>query len=70
MSLNNRKSFPVISGKRTVSYDTFFLIIGNSEIKLKNNERKVFSNFGIASSFFNSYGCGVNELLGEGQGVR
>jgi len=70
MSLNNRKSFPVIPGKRSVSYDTFFLIIGNSEIRLKNQEWKVFSNFGIANSFYNSNGCGVNELLGEGPTVR
>ena len=64
MSLNNRRSFPVIPGKRSVSYDTFFLIIGNSEIRLKNQEWKVFSNFGNENSFYDSYGCGVDELLG------
>ena len=70
MSLNNRRSFPVIPGKKSVSYDTFFLIIGNSEIRLKNQEWKVFSNFGIANSFYDSNGYGVNELLGEGPNVR
>jgi len=70
MSLNNRKSFPVIPGKRSVSYDAFFLIIGNSEIRLKNQDWKMFSNFGIPDSFYYSNGCGVNELLGEGPTVR
>ena len=66
IALNNRKVFPLINGKKSVTYDSFFLIIGNSEIRLKNQEWKVFSNFGIANSFFNSLGCGVNDLLGEG----
>ena len=66
MALNNKKTFPVIPGKKSVTYDSFFLLIGNSEIRLKNQEWKVFSNFGIANSFFNCMGCGVNDLLGEG----
>ena len=36
MALNNKKTFPVIPGKKSVTYDSFFLIIGNSEIRLKN----------------------------------
>jgi hypothetical protein len=36
MALNNKKTLPVIPGKKSVTYDSFFLIIGNSEIRLKN----------------------------------
>lgn len=70
VALNNRKAFPLLANKKSVTYDSFFLIIGNSEIRLKNQEWKVFSNFGIANSFFNNMGSGVNDLLGEGPAVR
>jgi len=39
-----------------VSYDDFFFIFGNSEIRLKTQERKIFSNFGVAASTFDSMG--------------
>jgi hypothetical protein len=39
-----------------VSYDDFFFIFGNSEIRLKTQERKLFSNFATAASTFDSLG--------------
>jgi hypothetical protein len=32
------------------------LILGNAEIRLKSQEKKVFSNFGIANSTFDTAG--------------
>ena len=48
-------------------YDKYFLIMGNSEIRIKTGESKLFSNFGINSSYFNSKGDTVNILLNEGK---
>ena len=46
-------------------YDKFFLIFGNSEIRVKpgDKDRKVFSNFGVSNSYFNSEGDNVGKLL-------
>lgn len=80
LSLNNRKyyrlnnsiNFPKKKQKdvKTVYgmvYDKYFLIVGNAEIRLKpgQKERKVFSNFGISNSYFNSEGDNVSHLLCE-----
>ena len=67
LSLSNRLVFPLWAGKRSVTFDSFFLIFGNSEVRLKHGEWKVFCNFGIANGFFNAQGATVNELLGEGK---
>ena len=37
-----------------VGYDNYFFLFGNAEIRLKSQEKKVFSNFGIATSTFNN----------------
>ena len=50
-----------------MTYDTFFLIIGNSEIRLKQGEEKVFCNFGINNGHYNAKGSSVDDLLGEGK---
>jgi len=49
-----------------VTYDTFFLIFGNSELRLKQGETKFFTNFGIANSFYDSSGEKYTVLSGEG----
>lgn len=65
MSLNNKISFYVEPGKRSVSYDEYYIIYGNSEIRIKSQEELIFSNFGIANSYFNSNGKKVDILLAE-----
>ena len=50
--------------KRAISYDDFFVIFGNSEIRIKSQEKKVFSNFGVSNSYYRHNGDGVNVLLG------
>jgi hypothetical protein len=36
------------------TYDRFFLILGNADIRLKAGENKLFSTFGIATSAFDN----------------
>ncbi len=53
---NIKKSYNVRSDARlpVVSYDDYFCLFGNAEIRLKSQEAKVFSNFGIAASTFDN----------------
>jgi len=68
--LNNLKNYPekdkndtrVIRG---MIYDKYYLIFGNAEIRIKTGENKVYSNFGISNSFFNSLDDKVSDLLNE-----
>ena len=57
----------IISGKRSITHDNYFLIFGNSEIRIKQGENKVFSNFAIANGFFNPKGKTINDLLNHGK---
>jgi hypothetical protein len=79
ISFNNRKSYLLFNHKnypnkdprdkrlmRGMTYDKFYLIIGNAEIRVKTGENVVFSNFGISNAFFHSKGDKVHDLLGEG----
>ena len=52
LSLTEKKCFQTVAGKRSLSYDSFFLIFGNSELRLKHGEDKFFTNFGIANGFY------------------
>lgn len=56
LSLNEKKSFKLLEGKRPVTFDAFFLIFGNSELRLRHGDLTFFTNFGIANSFYNSQG--------------
>jgi len=62
----NRKDTRPIYG---MVYDKFFLIFGNSEIRVKPGDKdcKVFSNFGVSNSYFNNEGDTVDKLLCEGK---
>lgn len=51
---------------RGMVYDKYFFIIGNAEIRIRNGEDKVFSNFGISNAFFDNKREKVDALLGEG----
>lgn len=53
---------------RSMVYDPFFIIFGNAEIRIRLHESTVFSNFGIPSSYFESRGKKVNDLLCMGNG--
>lgn len=60
-TLNTLKHNPKKDKKDTrnmygMVYDKYFLIFGNSEIRIKSGEKKIFSNFGINNAYFFSRG--------------
>jgi hypothetical protein len=63
IGLTNQNVFYLQEEKKSVAYDAYYIIFGNSEIRLKSLERSVFSNFGIANGFYNNKGLGVEALL-------
>jgi hypothetical protein len=65
MSLSNSKCYYLVErNKRSITYDDYFIIFGNSEIRIKSGEKKMFSNFGLSNSYFKHNGDGVDMLLG------
>jgi len=50
---------------RSITYDEFYIIFGNSEIRIKNLDDLLFSNFGISNGHYHPKGNGVSVLLGE-----
>ena len=46
------------------TYDNFYYIFGNAEIRIRTQERKVFSNFGIATSTFDAERVTRADFLG------
>jgi hypothetical protein len=68
MSLTNQKCYNLVErNKRSIAYDDFFVIFGNSEIRIKSLEKKIFSNFGLSTSYYRHNGDGVTALLGGGR---
>ena len=51
---------------KSVTYDDYFMIFGNSEIRIKSQECKIFSNFGTSNGYYFAQGETVNILLGQG----
>ncbi len=47
-------------------YDSFFVIYGNAEIRIKTGLKTVFSNFGVSNAYYNSGGDKVDKFLNEG----
>lgn len=47
-----------------MTYDEFFFLFGNSELRLRSQEKKFFSNFGVANSTFDNAGFPRSEFLG------
>ena len=61
----NEKIYRVNKNFRAITYDEYYIIYGNSEVRIKSLETKVFCNFGLKNGFYESKGDGVNEFLGE-----
>lgn len=65
ISLTNQTYFTLVErNRRAITYDDFYIIFGNSEIRLKSLEKKLFSNFGISNGYYSSKGQKVSVLLG------
>lgn len=47
-----------------LTYDDYFFIFGNSELRLKSQEKKFFSNFGVSNSTFENGPFMRTEFLG------
>lgn len=57
ISLTNEKTFTLVQpNRRAITYDDFYIIFGNSELRLKSLENKLFSNFGISNGYYNPRG--------------
>jgi hypothetical protein len=67
MSLTKEKTFFCQEGKRAITYDDYYIIFGNSELRIKSLENKMFSNFGISNGFYNSNNFKVDVLLGDSE---
>jgi hypothetical protein len=67
MVAGTEKVFYIRNGMKAIAYDDYYLIFGNSEIRLKSGEGIVFSNFGIANSHFENNHQTVDALFGEGK---
>jgi hypothetical protein len=70
MVLNTGNIYELKKGSRAISYDEYYLLFGNSEIRLRSGESLIFSNFGIANSNFDNKGQSVDALFGEGKDKR
>jgi hypothetical protein len=62
-SLTKKEVFePVEANKRAVLYDEYYVIFGNSELRIKSQENKLYSNFGISSGYYKSKGLKVDMM--------
>lgn len=65
ISLTRQEVFTLIERRRrAITYDDYFLIFGNSQVRLRSGQNKVFSNFAISNSYFNPRGKRVSDILG------
>jgi len=67
-SLTKKEIFePVEPNKRVVCYDDYYVIFGNSELRVKCQECKLFSNFGINSGYFKARGMKVDIITNSAE---
>jgi hypothetical protein len=48
---------------KSLTYDEYFLIVGNSEIRLRFGQMVVYSNYGISNAYYETRGDTVDTLL-------
>lgn len=48
-----------------MSYDEYFIVFGNSEIRIKSQELILFSNFGISNACYPSNDDTLENFLGS-----
>ena len=65
VSIPNKEVFELVEpNKKGATYDDFYFVLGNSELRVKSGEKTLFSNFGIANSAFKARGHKVNAITG------
>lgn len=70
MAVNTGNLYEVKKGRRAISYDEYYILFGNSEIRMRTGENLIFSNFGIPNTSFDHKGNSVDALFGEGNNKR
>ena len=71
VSVTNDESYklkvkPGDNVSKGVIYDNFYVIFGNSELRIKHGDQKLFSNFGLVNTYYDNRGHKVNDILNEG----
>ena len=65
VSIHNKEVFELVEpNKKGATYDDFYFVLGNSELRVKSGEKTLFSNFGIANSAFKARGHKVSAITG------
>jgi hypothetical protein len=66
-NVNNQVIYPVRSDaiQPVAGYDDYFLVLGNSEFRLRSQELKFFSNFGTSTCTFNAKGHKRLDFMGS-----
>ena len=64
-SLTTMKSFELLKGYRSVTYDDYFPIYGNSELRIRWGELMLFSNFAISNGYYDARVENYTVLMGE-----
>ena len=60
----------MINGKKNnnvykaMDYNKIYIIFGNAEIRIREGEGKLFSNFGVNNAFYNNRGKKRSDFLG------
>jgi len=65
-SLTSKASFGLWKGYRSVTYDDYFLIFGNSELRIRWGELVLFSNFAVSNGYYDCRGEKYTALMGSG----
>lgn len=65
MALWSKKIYHIIKDKRVITFDDYYIIFGNSQIRIKSSESKMFSNFGTGNAYFNSQGDKIEQFVGD-----
>jgi len=72
VSVTNNESYTLHKKKpndkmiyRGMTYDQYYIIYGNAEIRIKTGQNTVFSNFGVNNGFYNTRGHKVENFLNE-----
>ena len=65
-NIRERYIFPMkeVPHCEVAKYDEYYFILGNSELRIKNGELKLFSNFGVSTSAFDNRGKGRKDFHG------
>jgi hypothetical protein len=77
ISVNNDRSYPLMQKKqndsskinyRGMTYDSYYAVFGNAEMRIRTGENRIFSNFGIQNGYYDydHSSRSVDEFLGEG----